>query len=357
MISVPVKSTAAMKKYTDRYVNGLVLNYPVIVSVLEDNILVGRSEKSYNLSNPVDVTKLQLCMHEGKMKVATQISNVSKQDVGASLIVEDGGNLIKEETIDIPRVASGNSETVYLDISDDANFEKTANLKMVLKPQIGDLIKIGRKFSGYLQVPYADTAPKIDGIIGDEWENAGVFKLTDEKQVVQMLDWGGIEDCSGIGKIMWDKDNLYIAVDVTDDIHSQPYSGTQIWSGDCIQLGVACDRANPNSSDGYNELGFALNDDSSKSAYRWTASSGFKSGDFNDAIYEISRNGNKTCYEIAIPWKAISSGKTISENSDIAFSLLIADDDGNGRDGWIEYQSGIGNAKDVTAYGDLLLVK
>ena len=36
----------------------------------------------------------------------------------------------------------------------------------------------------------------------------------------------------------WDKENLYLLVDVYDDVESVQYSGVNIWDGDCVQVSV-----------------------------------------------------------------------------------------------------------------------
>lgn len=41
----------------------------------------------------------------------------------------------------------------------------------------------------------------------------------------------------------------------------------------------------------------------------------------------------------------------------LKFSLLLNDNDGSGRRGWLEYNSGIGASKDSNLFGDLFLEK
>ncbi len=70
----------------------------------------------------------------------------------------------------------------------------------------------------------------------------------------------------------------------------------------------------------------------------------------------ISRHDQKTSYQIALPWEEIvESGAEIEPGLTLGFSLLINDNDGQGR-GWIEYMGGIGASKDPNAFGELVLV-
>ena len=41
----------------------------------------------------------------------------------------------------------------------------------------------------------------------------------------------------------------------------------------------------------------------------------------------------------------------------LGFSFLVNDNDGNGRRGWIEYASGIGESKNTTLFTYLKLIK
>ena len=71
----------------------------------------------------------------------------------------------------------------------------------------------------------------------------------------------------------------------------------------------------------------------------------------------IVRSGNNTIYELAIPWSELLKDQAVEPGLVVGFSLLVNDNDGTGRRGWIEYNSGIGLAKDPSMFGDLLLIE
>jgi hypothetical protein len=61
-------------------------------------------------------------------------------------------------------------------------------------------------------------------------------------------------------------------------------------------------------------------------------------------------------YEAAIPWSELTyETDRVQEELKLKFSLLVNDNDGECRRGWIEYNSGIRTAKDINAFGDLFL--
>lgn len=84
---------------------------------------------------------------------------------------------------------------------------------------------------------------------------------------------------------------------------------------------------------------------------------GFNINDALELKYAVSRSDSTTSYELAIPWRELSHDITqVKQGMKLKFSLLVNDNDGEGRRGWLEYNSGIGSSKDVNAFGDLYLM-
>ena len=70
------------------------------------------------------------------------------------------------------------------------------------------------------------------------------------------------------------------------------------------------------------------------------------------------REGNKTVYEFKIPWtNLLMEGQQPKLGDKLGFSFLVNDNDGNGRRGWIEYASGIGESKNSALFTYLKLIK
>jgi len=204
-----------------------------------------------------------------------------------------------------------------------------------------------------LVLPKSAKPIRIDGNL-DEWTGQERF----EADTVRLEGWKGAEDLSAHGFATWDADYLYLAVAVTDDKHSQDAEGVAIWSGDGLQMGIAFADEDGSIPREYHELGVATNGAERLSKWRWTAPGGFGTDDSIQLDYAIERKDQHTFYEIAIPWTELTrEAERIKPGLKMKFSLLVNDNDGEGRRGWLEYNSGIGVAKDLNLFGDLFLAE
>ncbi|QJC51491.1 S-layer protein [Paenibacillus albicereus] len=170
--------------------------------------------------------------------------------------------------------------------------------------------------------------------------------------------WRGKDDLSVSARLAWDDDKLYVDVDVKDDAHAQSWSGGDIWQGDSLQLGVDLARADGADSARVNELGFALGADGAVSKWRWRAPQGGSTGlPLAQASIERDEEAKTTSYRIALPITELyGSGTQEGAAGLLGFSLLVNENDGQGRAGFMEYHGGIGKSKDASAFGELILL-
>lgn len=205
-----------------------------------------------------------------------------------------------------------------------------------------------------------ENPPTIDGKLSEgEWIKDGKIVSNREDQVDLLITdptWKGENDLSAKTYIMWDDDNLYLACEVTDDIFSCDYEGTMIWQGDSWQFGLAYNRENnEGSSSSFTEVGLALTP-KGISFVKYSTETG-TSMELEVSEAQVTREGNKTTYEIKMPWsEAIPEGAEVKPNMEIGYSMLINDNDTFGRRGWIEFGSGIGRYKKVSEFARIRLV-
>ncbi|HUU04192.1 MAG TPA: sugar-binding protein [Myxococcota bacterium] len=170
--------------------------------------------------------------------------------------------------------------------------------------------------------------------------------------------WHGIEPLTGAGDlsvrvaVRWAGTDLYLAFEVTDDVHDNDHVAAELWQADSIQLAfdVGADGGDGYDDSDDHEFGFALAAGQVVS-YRFHGPAG-ATDDFSTAIV---RQGTTTNYEIRIGSAALP-GVSFTPGTLARFSFLVNDADGAGRLGWIEWTSGIGVSKIPEWYGEIELL-
>jgi len=192
----------------------------------------------------------------------------------------------------------------------------------------------------------------IDGDLGD-WNLDSGIRLTAANYVRLAASSSGDADLSARVSFAWDQANLYLAASVIDDVHVGNQSATDMWQVDSIQ--IAIDPARDRNAGAYagddSEFGLALLS-SGPAATAWVTPAG--AAGFSAQVQAWQPSSSEWIVEAAIPLAALgllapATGRTIG------LSALVNDDDGGGREGWVEWTPGIGLGKDPSAFGDLVL--
>lgn len=198
--------------------------------------------------------------------------------------------------------------------------------------------------------------PVIDGVLKPgEWQTDAPFKLKYEDMVKRITPWTP-QDCGGNIYCMWDNQYFYIAGEINDNILGDNDEKGRIWANDSIQFSFAEEDV---SGAKQTEYGIGMvNGQPMVERYSYFGviygmigqEDHFK-GDGIDV--KITRDEEKkiTYYEARFPWIEIF-GQPISPGryEEFYFSLLVNDNDRNGRRGWLEFCPGIGETKDTAAF-------
>lgn len=213
-----------------------------------------------------------------------------------------------------------------------------------------------RLYTDCLAATYAKTKPVIDGIISEnEWDDKLHLIIGEGNEYELKKSYKGNDDLSADVVLEWDEENLYMLAIVTDDVMYQKDKGSGIWSGDSIQMGLSYAGATDPNVTLFTEIGFALTEDGSE-IQRWSNEQG-ATGETKNSQAVVVRQGNKTIYEVCMPWsELIVDGAEIKADSVVRFNMIVNDNDGAGRWGWIEYAQGIGSEKDGTKFGRINLI-
>ncbi len=212
---------------------------------------------------------------------------------------------------------------------------------------------------------YAKTKPVIDGKIDSgEWNEDTAMYSDDITQVI-MTDWNGANDLSAKSIVEWDEENLYLSVRALDDVFyfdEAEKNPQYIWRNDSVQFGILYGTVNEvvigNANRTFEELGMGMTPDGAVS-YRWSSQSTHQTGKVENCNVAVGRHNGYTHYELKIPWREIipNDDPLPQAGEKLGFSMLVNDNDGEGRKGWIEYASGIGSTKDTTQFTNIMLIK
>jgi len=190
---------------------------------------------------------------------------------------------------------------------------------------------------------------------GNRWADLPAIDLPRHGRV-KMTGYGGPADLGGTVQIAWDDEHFYLSARIVDDVFAQPFEDEKVWQGDSIQFAVSerppweCGHG---SGCTYYEVGLALTGDGPE-VYLWNGARGEKPGKANGAACQIVRQGQTTLYEAAIALKSLPLFDPKAKT--FGLSLLVNDNDGKGRKGWIEWGSGIGQGKNPALFNPCCLV-
>ncbi|WP_284645079.1 family 16 glycoside hydrolase [Paenibacillus silviterrae] len=186
----------------------------------------------------------------------------------------------------------------------------------------------------------------VDGKL-DEWKRAFPFHLRGGKRTQT-----GIydpENVSATAYLLWDQEQLYLGVEVTDNIHKNSENPPNLWKNDSVQ--TAIDPLH-DSSASYNqddmEWGFAVHNDGAHVSNIFFSRPPNQNGNVSDLIpYRIVRDeqNRKTYYEIQMP-KSMIHDLHLAEGSAFRYNVAVNDADMQaGRDNFIQWTTGLADAK------------
>ncbi len=160
---------------------------------------------------------------------------------------------------------------------------------------------------------------------------------------MRLNGYTGVDDISGKLWLNYDKEHFYLTAQITDDIHSASAKGSEIWNNDGLQFSFS--NGVPGESRYWYEYGISGTPQEPQ-VYRWTVPEGKEAGNVVNSKLVITRDEEEkiTFYQLALPWSELAPIRAGSGEA-MSFSVLLNDNDGNGRKGYIEWGSGIGSEK------------
>ncbi|OPA73585.1 hypothetical protein BVG16_27630 [Paenibacillus selenitireducens] len=188
------------------------------------------------------------------------------------------------------------------------------------------------------------------GSLDDLQDVAGIDLVTDVNS--RIGSYNGPEDFSGTVWATYDNDHLYMTARVHDDVYSQTKQGSEIWQGDSIQFAVSAGMPGENLQ--WYEYGMALTSQGPE-LYRWMAPQGIETGSIVSPNLQVTRDeaAKDTIYKLALPWSELAP--IVPSDGILSLSIVVNENDGNGRKGYVEWGSGIGASKQSSLFKSIQL--
>jgi len=207
-------------------------------------------------------------------------------------------------------------------------------------------------FAGFTKI---NNVPTIDGVL-DEWNLDMPLILDDTVKYVPLNTEKYLGDNDVSGKIYgsYDDNNFYLAAAITDNVFSNSDCKGYYWASDSIQIAFA-DRRTSNGLRTEYSLGSIDGVSGYKRESYMITSTGVAmekdQGVKEEAKVAVVEKDGIIYYEVIIPWIEIY-GENFDVNSmgNLIFSVLINDNDGQGRKGYLEFCGGIGTTKNAADF-------
>jgi hypothetical protein len=192
--------------------------------------------------------------------------------------------------------------------------------------------------------PIVRRSPTVDGDLEEDAGQPTVDLVASGEIARPNGNWSGPTDQSGTARFAYDDEHLYVALSITDDVHHQPATGGSMWQGDSLQLGLAPGLPGTTTERYTYTIGRGA---AGAQVFRALAIGSRESRTLVEAVdAAIVRDGDTTTYEIA----------PIEPDGTMGLSMVINDNDGDGRVGWLAWGGGIARVKDPRLYQPMTFV-
>ena len=217
--------------------------------------------------------------------------------------------------------------------------------------KLGELqFKCDLRFGDLWSGTFADSTI-LPGVIAEKFPKKPHFELKKTEQLVNLTPmgadymdehWKGPADVSAAFFLRTADRTLHIRAEVTDDIHVPSEKASDLWKTDSLQLGLQLPRQK-----GFWLFGLADGKNGTQS-YIWYAPAGYSMQKSAAKIrLKVRRDeaAKKTVYDCELPYSAI--GLTQAKGKDgFKLNMLVNDNDGKRREGFLRLTPGIGNTPD-----------
>jgi endo-1,4-beta-D-glucanase Y len=190
------------------------------------------------------------------------------------------------------------------------------------------------------------TAPVIDGTVEAAWNNFTAANIANTNSGTVSSS----ADLSGTWKATWDNTNLYVLVNVTDDVKKNDSPSTNVYDDDGIEIYI--DMGNTKTSTyGANQFQYS---------FRWNDATVYEnkhSATTGVTFAKADPTGTSYVMEVKIPWSTLGASAP-AINALEGFEVMVNDDDDGGiRDGKMAWAATVDNTwQDPSLMGTVIML-
>jgi hypothetical protein len=315
-------------------------SYEIAADVTINGVAVGRLKTRINITKPFEYKVrphiLDVLHKSGALQV--NISNLSKRnEITLSKIEWTFGGY--SGTLDVSAAISpASSKTIDIQVP---SFDYGVSYPATVKAYVNGAATV--LFNGNLD--FNPAIKRTVDVNGSPDESSGVPHIDISTGTVKISKgYNGPDDLSGDIWVNWDEEKFYLTAKIKDDIHAATETNSNIWKNDSMQFAISS--GVPGEAKEWYEYGIS-DTPLGPQIYRWLTPVGVPSGLVTNGQLTVARdvNNNYTIYKLALPWKELAPVNPAVDHA-VSLSIVVNDNDGNGREGYIEWGSGVGGAKD-----------
>ena len=277
------------------------------------------------------------------LPIAAQLFNPSDAarefNLSWKLPAQFGGQTVARKVTVAPGARQNVGIEVPIPADYEARFGSGRNLNLAYRVA-------GTPWSGELKIPIemgaftlpADYARKAAFVLDEQGQ---VTNLTENDPNTEYLLWRGADDLSARVFLARANGALRVRVIVRDNAFSQE-SSSRFWDGDSVQIALQAPGQN-----GTIEL--TLADKKGEPVVQVNSVPiGLDAATFNPTL-QIERDGANRTYELTLP-DTLSKISDAQWKAGVRFNVLVNDNDGRGRKGYIALAPGLGDSTDASQF-------
>lgn len=257
-------------------------------------------------------------------------------------------------------LAPGEPTTVRLPL-DLAEFARAEPATLALKFDSADLTLSAERTRPFIACPRAPADAAVDGQL-TEWPVEKPLLGPDRFRwaYVNAVEDPAPHDLAVNVWVAYDQRGLFVAVKVTDDVIATP-RGRAVWNWDSLQVGLdlASDARPEGGYDGNDlEIELGAGQDGKPWCYLGHCPVGWPQEQLSAQLVgavHVDKPSGTVVYELLVPASLIVSTTRLEPDTVLGFSLMVNDNDADGRAGWQELTPGIGMGKDPWEFAWLWL--